>query len=138
MQAPPPGRRASRHRRGFRSEGSPCADESTVALRLSTPAGELRIRVGQCPGISPEEKQARPRRAAGPMSTLEHLRCSWQHLRGAGVRGRLTTPSLKKGREDNGETASTGRSVRTGRGRVGHRSGARCRRWAGNGDNDHA
>src|SRR5436190_2820694 len=54
MQAPPPGRRASRHRRGFRSEGSPCADESTVALRLSTPAGELRIRVGQCSGMSPE------------------------------------------------------------------------------------
>src|SRR5205823_12493146 len=54
MQAPPPGRRASRHRRGFRSEGSPCADESTVALRLSTPAGELRIRVRQCAGMSPE------------------------------------------------------------------------------------
>src|SRR5690349_22469020 len=54
MQAPPPGRRASRHRRGFRSEGSPCADESTVALRHSTPTGELCIRVRQCSGMSPE------------------------------------------------------------------------------------
>jgi hypothetical protein len=30
------------------------ADESTVALRLSTPTGELRIRVGQRAGMSPE------------------------------------------------------------------------------------
>src|SRR5438046_8125990 len=58
MQAPPPGRRASRHRRGFRSEGSPCADESTVALRLSAPAGELRIRVHERP-------LARPRAVLG-------------------------------------------------------------------------
>src|SRR5947208_45026 len=61
MQAPPPGRRASRHRRGFRSGGSPCADESTVALRLSTPAGELRIRVGQGSGMTLKSANAMSR-----------------------------------------------------------------------------
>jgi hypothetical protein len=71
-----------------------CADESTVAFRLSTPAGELRIRVGSVPPGQGEAHVKRRRVRSGvPVEEDFRRRSVWR--RGEVDAGHVENPTAK-------------------------------------------